>query len=259
MELIADLHTHTTACGHAYSTVEENIQGAKRKGLLALAITEHGPLIPGGPHPYILGGLKILPREVEGIRLLKGAELNILNRKGELDLGPERMGRLDFILAGFHPGTPYTGGSLQENTEALFHTMANPYVDALAHPDNPSYPIDYPQVVERAVLEGVMLELNNGSLLHDRPGRPSGYKNAQRILQLGKRYGLMITVGSDAHISYHVGNLNAARELLLEVSYPTELILNTSLHRIESFLEERQERIEKKLSRRRGGADGCCY
>lgn len=259
MELIADLHTHTIACGHGYSTVEENIRGAQERGLLALAITEHGPCIPGGPHPFILGGLKILPKEIQGLRLLRGAELNILNTQGELDLGPERKGRLDFILAAFHPNTPYSGTSQEENTQALLQTLEDPFVDALAHPDNPLYPVDYAQVVEKAVLEGVMLELNNGSLLKDRPGRPSGYENAKRILELGKEHGLLITVGSDAHISFHVGNLQAAQELLQEVSYPPELVLNTSLHRIECFLEERQERIKKKLSWKRGGSDECCH
>lgn len=246
MDLIADLHTHTIACGHGYSTVEENIRAAEEKGLLALGITEHGPLLPGGPHPYILGGMKVLPTKVRDLRIIRGAELNILNTEGELDLSPKRRERLDFIMAAIHPDTPYKGRGVLENTRSLLKTMEDPYVDALAHPDNPLYPVDYPQLVEKAIEEGVMLEINNGSLLKDRPGRPTGYHNARLILELGREEGLMVTVGSDAHISFHVGNLKEAKALLEEVSYPEELVLNSSLERIEIFLHERRERIRRK-------------
>ena len=46
MKLIADTHTHTIASNHAYSTVLENIEAAKERGLLYLAMTEHGPNMP---------------------------------------------------------------------------------------------------------------------------------------------------------------------------------------------------------------------
>ena len=43
MNIVADLHTHTLACGHAYSTLTEVIQEASDKGLKAVGLTEHGP------------------------------------------------------------------------------------------------------------------------------------------------------------------------------------------------------------------------
>ena len=33
MNIVADLHTHTLACGHAYSTLTEVIQEASDKGI----------------------------------------------------------------------------------------------------------------------------------------------------------------------------------------------------------------------------------
>ena len=45
-----DLHTHTVASGHAYSTVTENASYAEQKGLELLGISDHAPKMPGGTH-----------------------------------------------------------------------------------------------------------------------------------------------------------------------------------------------------------------
>lgn len=42
-----DLHTHTIISGHAYSTLKENIEAARARGLEAFAVTDHGPAMPG--------------------------------------------------------------------------------------------------------------------------------------------------------------------------------------------------------------------
>lgn len=51
--IIADLHTHTIASTHAYSTVTEMVQAAAAKGLYALAITDHARTMPGRPESGI--------------------------------------------------------------------------------------------------------------------------------------------------------------------------------------------------------------
>ncbi len=47
MKIIADLHTHTIASDHAYSTLLENIHYSKLAGHQAIALTDHGPGVPG--------------------------------------------------------------------------------------------------------------------------------------------------------------------------------------------------------------------
>ena len=47
--IIADLHTHTLASTHAYSTVQEMAVSAREKGLFALALTDHARTMPGAP------------------------------------------------------------------------------------------------------------------------------------------------------------------------------------------------------------------
>ncbi|MGI6120647.1 MAG: PHP domain-containing protein, partial [Desulfosporosinus sp.] len=85
MDIKVDLHTHTVASGHAYSTISENAQAALRKGIKLLGMTDHGPSMPGTPHLYHFGNLSILPEELYGVRILPGVEANITNHEGELD------------------------------------------------------------------------------------------------------------------------------------------------------------------------------
>jgi putative hydrolase len=80
----ADLHTHTVASGHAYSTVDEMARGAFNKGIKLIGITDHGPKLPGGPNVYHFGNFSIVPDELYGVRIVKGVEANIL-KNGKLD------------------------------------------------------------------------------------------------------------------------------------------------------------------------------
>ena len=79
IRLEADLHVHTVASGHAYSTVEEITREAARRGLTLVGITDHGPGLPGGAHQYHFWNLRILPEVLNGVRILK-------LRVGELSL-----------------------------------------------------------------------------------------------------------------------------------------------------------------------------
>ena len=47
MKIALDVHTHTLASGHAFSTLQEMARAAADKGLEVLGITEHSPGIPG--------------------------------------------------------------------------------------------------------------------------------------------------------------------------------------------------------------------
>ena len=100
MIAIMDLHTHTLAAGHAYSTLLENIDAALAMGLQYLGMSEHGPTSPGGPHNFFFSNYKVIPRIYDreentgrvipkpdgSLRLLCGVEANICSTNGELDL-----------------------------------------------------------------------------------------------------------------------------------------------------------------------------
>jgi len=81
-----DVHTHTLASGHAFSTIQEMAKAASEKGLKFLGITEHTPGIPGSCELIYFRNLHVVPRNMYGVNLLLGAEINILSPDGTLDI-----------------------------------------------------------------------------------------------------------------------------------------------------------------------------
>ena len=59
---------------------------AAEKGLAGLAVTEHAPQMPGAAPLYYFQNFQVVPRSMCGIHLLLGAEVNITDRTGGLDL-----------------------------------------------------------------------------------------------------------------------------------------------------------------------------
>ena len=50
MHLQGDMHTHTIASTHAYSTITENCQWAEKYGMKGIAMTDHAMKLPDSPH-----------------------------------------------------------------------------------------------------------------------------------------------------------------------------------------------------------------
>jgi len=235
-----DLHVHTSVTPHAYSTVEENVARALKKGMEVLALTNHGPALPDSPHWWSLKNLRVIPAEVENLRILRGVEANVVDGDGNIDLNQSIYRGLDIVLAGFHPVPGYpVEPDREKNTLALIRLMERQYVDIIVHPGNPQFPIDPERVVACAKETGVALEINNASLVGVRKGSE---KNCAEILRLCKENGNIISLGSDAHISWDIGNFTHAEELLREAGFPEERILNTSKELLYGFLTDRKKR-----------------
>ena len=224
MNFVLDVHTHTLASGHAYSTIREMAQTASEKGLKLLGITEHGPKMPGSCHRLYFQNLKVVDRQMYGVELLLGAELNITDCDGTVDLPDFILQKLDITIASLHipcmkPGT------LEENTRAYISAMKNPWINIIGHPDDRRYPVDYKEIVLAAKEYNTLLELNNASLT------PGGARVDARpmdieLLELCKEHQVPIVIGSDAHIHLAVGNHEQAESLLKEVNFPKHLIVN---------------------------------
>ena len=102
MRDVLDTHTHTLASGHAYSTIRENAHMAAKKGLELLAITEHAPYMLGTCHDYYFQNLKVVDRNAYDVPLLLGAELNILDTRGRVDLELSTLKQMDLAIASMH-------------------------------------------------------------------------------------------------------------------------------------------------------------
>ena len=109
MKIMVDTHTHTLASGHAYNTIREMAKMAADKGLEGLALTEHAPQMPGSCHLFYFQNLKVVPRELYGVRLLMGTELNIMDETGRVDIAQNWLEQMDIAIASIH--TPCYGKS----------------------------------------------------------------------------------------------------------------------------------------------------
>lgn len=233
MKIIADMHTHTISSGHAYSTVNELALEASRKGLLALAITDHGPALPGGPHIYHFGAMRFIPQEISGVRILRGVEANILDSRGTLDLPEHYLAKLDFVMAGLHEGCGLEGEGIETCTNAVIAAMENPRIRAISHPGNPIFPLDYERIVPAAQRTGTALEMNNTSFSISRKGSAP---NCETLARLAARHGALMVIGSDAHISQMVGVFDDAVATVVAAGVKPEQVINTSLEGLLKFL-----------------------
>jgi len=241
IKIEADLHVHTVASGHAYSTVEEITKEAARKGLKMVALTDHGPGLPGGAHRYHFWNLRVMPEELNGVRILKGIEANIINAGGDIDLPEDYLEPLELVHVGFHPSCGYENGSVAQNTETLIKAMDNPLIDFVVHPGNAKFPIDPETLVEAALEKGVALEINNSSFLPT-SSRDDAYTFELSIAGLAREKGLHVIISSDAHIYTQVGVVDKAIELAINVGIKEEQILNTSVQKALDYLIARRAR-----------------
>lgn len=229
---VLDSHTHTLASGHAYNTINEMVRSAADKGLELLGITEHAPAMAGACHEIYFQNLRILPREKYGVKLMFGAEMNILDTKGTIDLSEWTLPELDVGIASMHPGC-YDAGSREANTEAYINAMDEPHVNIIGHPDDGRFPVDVRALVQAAKEKHVLLELNNNSL------NPNGFRKDARetdelLLKLCMEYSVPIILGSDAHMEEDIANYCFAESVIQTVGFPKELIVNYS---VEQYLE----------------------
>lgn len=233
MKILVDMHNHTISSGHAYSTVQEIAREAKKKGLKYVGITDHGPKMPGGPHLYHLANQVVIPDRIDGVEILKGVEANIMSQEGELDIPENYAEGLDIVLAGLHDACiePW---DREGNTRALLNTMKNENVDIIAHSGNPKFPIDQEAFVLGAKATNTLIEINNSSFLSSREGSED---NCEDIVLLCKKHKVNVIVNSDSHISFDVGSLDEAIELLKSMDFPEELVINARVSRFENYLK----------------------
>jgi len=226
MQYLLDLHCHTVASGHGYSTISENAAHAASIGLTHIAITDHGPAMPGGAHLYAFTNQLCLPDYINGVRVLKSAEVNITDHNGKVDLPRKLMYQMDFTIASLHRGIcPPT--SKEEHTQAIIKAMEKPAVSILGHPGDIHFDIDIQAVVAAAARTHTIIEINNQSL-NPTSVRYNGDETQRQILALCKEYKVPVIASSDAHFCTLVGKLDNAKALIEAAGLPESQVLNTN-------------------------------
>lgn len=243
MELVADLHTHTTY-SDGRGTPRENVLAALHRGLRAVALTDHGPASLG-TGVRGAGSFLAQKKEVAGfaadypeIKVLVGAEAAVTGPDGQLDIPRQVAVELDILLAGLHPFClPADFGALTRftlpnltarwgmgdrkklanaNTKALVEAVHRHRVDIITHPGL-LMPVDLDELARSCSRCSCALEVNTGH-----------HYNKEEVVRAAMRWGASLAVNSDAHFPRSVGELSPGASLLERMGFPPEKVINST-------------------------------
>ncbi|HVG18168.1 MAG TPA: DNA polymerase/3'-5' exonuclease PolX [Blastocatellia bacterium] len=196
-DIRGDFHMHTT-WSDGQNSIREMAQAARLRGYEYIAITDHtqSTSIANGNTPQELleeiEEIEAVAREFDDIRVLKGAEVDILS-DGSLDLPFDVLDKLDWIVISIHSGFHQ---ERQQITDRVIRAMETGYPNVFAHPtgrilgERSPYEIDLEQVFAAAKKYDVRLELN-----------ASPYRLDLNSYWLGvaKQAGVGIVISTDSH------------------------------------------------------------
>ncbi|HEX3998970.1 MAG TPA: helix-hairpin-helix domain-containing protein [Pirellulales bacterium] len=196
-DIRGDLHMHTTATD-GKASLDEMIAAARDRGLKYIAITDHSKRVSmangldGDRLRAQWARIDEINRGSPGVRVLKGVEVDILERGG-LDLPDDVLAEADWIVASVHYGQ---NQSSEQITERIIGAIENPHVSAIAHPTGrligrrKPYAVDIDAVFAAAKRCGKLMELNSN---------PARLDLDDLHCAAAKRHGIPIVISSDAH------------------------------------------------------------
>ncbi len=205
-EIRGDLHMHTRETD-GRATLEEMAAEAKAHGYEYIAITDHSKALAmaNGLDEARVTAFAKLVRAVNreghlGIRIFSGLECDI-RRDGTMDIEDDALAELEVVVASVHS---YMNLESAEMTDRLLRAIENPHVKILGHPTGrqllhrESYPYDFDQVVNAAVKNGVVFEIN---------ASPERLDLGSTLIRTAKAKGARFTISTDAHHPKHLANM----------------------------------------------------
>lgn len=196
-DIRGDLHVHTT-WSDGSASIEAMARAAARLGREYVVITDHTRdlAMTGGLDEEKLRAqakeIKRVDRELRGIRVLAGAEVNI-RPGGGLDVGDEALAALDVVGAAVHS---HFTQSRDEMTRRVLGAVEHPLVDVLCHPlarllaRRRALDFDVEAVLRACLRTGTILEIDS---------QPSRLDLPDSLVRRAVEAGVLIAVDSDAH------------------------------------------------------------
>jgi len=228
MKILTDLHTHTIASTHAYSTLLENISAASQKGIELIAMTDHSVTTPDSPHEWHFGNQKILPNIINGVTVIKGIEANIVNSLGEIDV-TDKMD-VDFIIASYHSN--FEIKSIDEAIQVYANLVHNTKINLWGHIDrNPFFEESAEEILKIAIKNNKIIEINATSYANDK-----FREKCKVLILLCQKYKAKVMVNSDAHFATLVGEYSDLIKYLEEINFDEELIANKDREEVLKYI-----------------------
>jgi DNA polymerase (family 10) len=196
-DMRGDLQTHTVA-SDGHGTLEEMAQAARDLGYDYLAITDHSTTVAvtqgldADELAERIDEIDMLNKQLNGPRLLKGIELDILE-DGSLDMPGDILERLDVCICSVHT---HFGLSRDKQTERIIRAMDSPSFHILAHPtgriigEREAYAVDMERLMRAALERNCYIEIN---------AQPDRLDLDDVYCKMAKEMGLKIAISTDAH------------------------------------------------------------
>ncbi|HVF70693.1 MAG TPA: PHP domain-containing protein [Chthoniobacterales bacterium] len=223
--LRGDLQMHTT-WSDGSGSVADMADAAEARGYDYIAVTDHskGLKIAGGIDEGALAGQgkEIAKRNRVNrsgkLTVLRSLEMN-LNPRGEGDMEPAALARLDLVLGAFHSALR----TKEDQTSRYLAAVRNPDIQILGHPRGRIYNFrlglkaDWPRVFAAAA------KLNKAVEIDSYPDRQD--LNVA-LLKIARKEGVRISLGTDAHHPEQLEFIELGLAAALKARIPAERILN---------------------------------
>ena len=142
---------------------------------------------------------------------------------------------LEWIVASVHAptlDTSVTKPDFETCTQLYLNAAENPYINVIGHCGTPEYAFDYEKVIPVFAEKGKLVEINDSAFKRQK----SSIKNCIEIAKICKKAGAPIVVNTDAHFMTELGRADASLQMLEEIGFPEELVINSSVERFERYL-----------------------
>ncbi|MDP8217791.1 MAG: DNA polymerase/3'-5' exonuclease PolX [Candidatus Theseobacter exili] len=201
-DIRGDLQMHTQF-SDGKDTETDMAKKALELGYEYIAITNHSKAVrvAGGMNETELlesfNEIDKAQKEVPGIRILKGIEVDILS-DGSLDLSEDTLKQCDVVVAAIHSGFNMNEDDM---TERIIRGISQKTVNIFAHPtgrliqERPAYSVDLSSVFRTAKEHNVLMEIN---------AYPDRLDLNDINARIAKEMGLKFVISSDAHAGFQL-------------------------------------------------------
>ncbi len=232
-----DYHTHTVY-SHGKGTIEDNVKVAIKRGLEAIAITDHGP----GHLTYGIKRSEIrnMRKEIEElkvkypqIKIYLGVEANIVDKGNGIDIRTDEFDKYDMINAGYHFGIrgAYTvsnflfrhgifkseekrNGFAKRNTDMVIKAIEKNKINILTHPGDKA-PFDMQRIAKACAENNVLMEIS------------THHPNLTvEEIKVSAKEGAKFVISSDAHRPEDVGKFEEGLKRAIEAEIDLDKIVN---------------------------------